>query len=645
MSLRSLDPRWADRAPTMRVLDPLGVESTEASLQDRLLRPVLSIAITQRLRYLSYWAWVTANLDEHDADERALFEKVLLVASTGHECPSAGTGTNGIMGGTDDLEDQLADPAVDDIDISAEAMQIAGSDTARFDSYYSGVLYRLLLFENEWTLTPLGEALANAYEVAVPVTFEAVEQAVKQETVPRKLLDQMMAGGCLCQLSSKEQELLTQAYWYLVTPTDHFDELAFGREPGPDLLTLREYLESPADSAEGHDAIIEATIAGASEVDDAEYSEDLDLFFTTGRDAFVRSSLVLLLSIGDWVNRRHTPTPAFEALADAREAWRLLVHAEFASYALQSLFIAILEAIKQLEPIAPEQLLQQLFTTGKFDQAAGDALAGLSLTERSADDRTTLTGVRDAVYFGEAPTAPLQTTVPGEAAPIDTTWGGVCARLQDTDSETDPFTFSGHSERAYQRLLDATLSEPRSLEKSQRVAAYSAIQLARLTTRYTQYYSTDTMAPFTNWFQTAQDEPSAATCWRLSSAHEEQAQIEIDPEDTGAASPFALTAASLTRHWVLDHYFQRLYGKIKDGNGKSPQLLQVEQDGRLTFDHGINDGNVYNGGVPNAPTLKFDRLGDICYELGLIEDNDLYDMQVTDRGRQFTAAFTSEEDT
>jgi hypothetical protein len=120
----------------MRVLDPLGTESTEGSLQDRLLRPVLSIAITQRLRYLSYWAWVTDHLDSHDAADRALYEKVLLVASTHHDCPSTGTGTNGIMGDTDELEAQLADSTVNEIEISPTAFTIAGDDNARFDSYY-----------------------------------------------------------------------------------------------------------------------------------------------------------------------------------------------------------------------------------------------------------------------------------------------------------------------------------------------------------------------------------------------------------------------------------------------------------------------------------------------------------------------------
>ena len=102
-----LDPVWTDRAPTMRILDPLGVESIEGSLQDRLLRPVLSIAITQRLRYLSYWAWITAHVEKHTSEQRALYEKALLAASTAHDCPDEGTGTSGIMGGTDALEAEL----------------------------------------------------------------------------------------------------------------------------------------------------------------------------------------------------------------------------------------------------------------------------------------------------------------------------------------------------------------------------------------------------------------------------------------------------------------------------------------------------------------------------------------------------------
>ena len=226
--------------------------------------------------------------------------------------------------------------------------------------------------------------------------------------------------------------------------------------------------------------------------------------------------------------------------------------------------------------------------------------------------------------------------------PVDGTWLDVGDRLQRTDPDDDPFVLSGHSERAYQVLIHDTLSEPRSIAKSRRVAAYSAIALARITARYPQYFGTDAVAPFVDWFLTAQEDPSAATCWQLSDAYEDSTAVtDHHLSNDWPASSFALTTAGFTRRWILDHYFERLYEKIKDGNGKSPQLLHIDADGQLTYDHEITDGGVYNGGYPNAPTMKFDRLGDIFYELGLTKGNSLKEMQVTDRGRQLVDAFTT----
>lgn len=636
-----LDPVWTDRAPTMRILDPLGVESNEGSLQDRLLRPVLSIAITQRLRYLSYWAWVTANTESHTSAERALYEKPLLVASLAHDCPDDGTGTSGIMGEPEGLLDKLEDPATDTIDISPEAFTITSSDVARFDAYYKGILYRLLLFEDEWTLTPLGERLAAAYDDAAAVDFEAVKEAVETEQLPATVIDTLADGGCLCQLSSAEQELLTNAYWFLVSPTDHYDELAFDREPGPELLELQPYLDTTPDEADST-AVIEATLAGTDETTDADYSEDLDLLFASGRDAFVRSSLVLLLALGDWVTRRPTPTPTFDGLADAREVWRLLIHSEYTSHAIQALFISLQAAVRIEEPIAPEELLTTIFGHETFDQAAGQALAGLELTEQD-DDRDVLDGIRDAIYFGEAPTGPLTATPVETAEPITGTWADVTGQLREADPDDDPFALTGHSERAYRTLLETTLAEAPSLETCRRVAAYSTVQLARIASRYNQYFGTEAQAPFVDWFRTAHQNPGPITCWELQDAHpatpaHEHTQAPADPGDW-LGSQFSLTMAAFTRQWTLTHYFERLYEKIKDGDGKSPQFLQLDTDGRLTFDYGANGGDVYNEGTPNHPTLKFDRLGDIWYELGLIDDNNLGTMTVTDRGRELVAAF------
>jgi hypothetical protein len=628
----------------MRVLDPLGAESTEGSLQNRLFPPVLSIAITQRLRYLSYWAWVTSYLEKHTDEERALYEKVLLVASINHDCPDSPIASSGVMSSSS-LEAQLSDRNAGGIDISAEAFTIAGQDVARFDNYYKGILYRLLLFEDEWTLTPLGEQLAEAYDAAVDFSFDEVNVAVEHERLPMNLVERATSSGCLCQLTDSEREILTRAYFYLVEPTSHYEELAFGRDPGPDILSLQEYIGNSASPDTESEAAVEATLAEVESVGDEAYNEDLDLFFESGRDAFARGSLVLLIKTGDWVQRRRTPEPQFDVLADTREAWRLLAHVEYASFALQSLFVTLMEAVRTLEPVTPDRLMATIFADPEFDEAVGRALAGVELSEREDGSRSVLTGVRDAVYFGEAPERPLDVSVAEDASPFSGTWADACADLQSADPTDDPFVLSEYSERAYRELISKTLSEPASLTKCRRVAAYSTVQLARLSSRYSQYFNDDEVAPFVDWLRTAHEDPNVMTCWRLNAEHERSLDfLDYGPRDNWETSAFSLTAARFARQWILDHYFERLFDKIENANGRSPHLLHVDSDGRLTFDHEINGGRVYNGGYPNAPTLKFARLGDILYELDLINDTDLDEMRVTDRGRQLVTVFTGGED-
>jgi len=634
-----LDPQWTDRSETMRVLDPLGTESTESTLQSRMFHPILSMAVTQRLRYLSFWCWVTANLDGEAPSDRALYEKVVLLGSDPHDCPQEGPGTNGTLNPPDELVAALADDSVDDVPIDAGTVSIGSDDTARFDSYYSGVFYNLLLLENDRTVTPLGKTLADAYDEAVCFEFERVQAAVAAESIPRPLIEDIRTTGCFCQISTQEREILRNAYWYLVSPTAEYGSLQFDQEPGPNQLNLREFLRT--DSKQLETASIEAELLGISAADVETGSEDLEQFFKEGRHQFVRSSLTLLLAIGEWVDRRPTTSPPFDQLTDAREVWRLLVHAEYASYGIQALFLALQAVIRELEPIVPSRALSTLFEHDEFDAIAGRALNGLDLTVDPDVDRSTLDGVRDAVYYGKAPAGTLETTLPDGPSLRDTSWASVTSRLvaaDDQTSEQSCFSLTGHSERAYQQRLQSALTDASTVAEYREAASLAAVLLARISTRRDQYFGTEPLEPFLAWFTTAHSHPGPRTCWDIADDGELLAPLASDRADW-EASPFAYTTAAFTKRWTLTEYFDRLFGKIGDSNGRSPQLLHLDTDGTLTFDYSVNDGDLYNHGMPNAPTIKWDRIGDIGYELDLLETNRVSSLSLTDSGRAFVASF------
>ncbi|USZ77214.1 hypothetical protein NGM07_07750 [Halorussus vallis] len=535
---------------------------------------------------------------------------------------------------SDELQTTLNDSTVDRISIEPADLTIAGADRARFDQYYKGILYRLHLFENEWTVTPLGEQLAEAFDDAIDVEFDEVRAAVENDEVEMELIHRFASGGCLCQLSNREQELLTRSYFYLVTRTGHYDELQFDLDPQPDLLDLRPFLTSDVREERSLETTIEATLVGTEFVEDADFSEDLGRFFETGRDFYVRCSLVMLLALGEWVTTRPTTQPMFGELADIREIWRLLVHAEHTSHAFQAMFIGLLEAVREEEPIQPEPLLEMLIGHEEFDDTIERGLSGLTVTE-GEKERSRLTQIRDTIYFGMAYSGNITVEIDNDVGSFTGTWRDVADRLQANELDGDPFQLTNQSERAYRQVLNQTLRESPSLSKSRRVMAYGALQLARLSTRYVQYFAKDELAPFVEWFRTANTHPGPLTIWRLL---DDDVSLQLIPRATQKVgsidgTAFGTTVAELTERWLVEHYFERLYEKMGESNGKSPQLLSMDVDRSLSFEQ------QYNNGRPNAPTLKFERLGDIFYELGLTEGADLSGIQLTPRGRKLIRAF------
>lgn len=633
----SLSPVWTERSPTMRILDPINAESTQSTLQSRLFYPVLSIAITQRLRYLSYWCWVLDHVEEIEHD-RALYEKVVLLGSDPHDCPGEGTSDNGTLNPDSGLRQQLADPDVASIPIDSDHVTIGGNDRSRFSSYYSGILYNLLLLENDQTVTPLGRRLAHAYDQAVEFSFEDVQEAVSEESLPRQLIEEIRSSGCFCQVTSKERRILCQAYWYRISPTSEYEDLAFDQSNDPDSLELTKFLKTNTTQLEQEAK--EAELMGHGEADYEASSEDLKQFFAEGRPNFVRASLTLLLSTADWTVSQSPNRSPFTNLSDAREVWRLLVHAEYASFAIQSLFIAIQGVVRELGPITPGELLSIIFDSPEFDATANRAISGVETDTENGTDRSTIDRVRDVVYFGEAPSGEFTTAIPEktpDSSPLGT-WEEVQSDLKATDSseKNGPFELSGTSERAYQNILVTELRSAATVSDYRRVAALASVLSARVGTRYDQYFGSEEMEPFLAWFNSAHEHPGPRSCWDVRSQ-----DLQASPtSEAWDGSAFSQTAAAFAKQWALDNYFEKLFQKIGDSNGRSPQMLHVDTNGELSFDYAANDGALYNGGVPNAPTLKWDRMGDIFYELGLATTNDLHSLEVTELGRDLIAKVT-----
>jgi hypothetical protein len=171
-------------------------------------------------------------------------------------------------------------------------------------------------------------------------------------------------------------------------------------------------------------------------------------------------------------------------------------------------------------------------------------------------------------------------------------------------------------------LVNQRTDEPASLAKSARLIGYATLLLVTLQARYSQEYAGDAFTPYQRWFQQTQRYPSAKLLWTE--------RFDSEQPLPNAATEF------ITRH-IVEQYFSRLYEKIADQPGKSPQVMSRDADDILSFER------RYNGGKPNLPTLKYDRLGDIFFELDWITTDSLHEFESTPRAEAVLAQLVNFE--
>ena len=599
-------PTWTEKPKKMRIIDPLGTERTINRLLSRLLFPVLSNAITYRLRYLSYWTWVTKNVDAHTKADRALYEKVYLFANVAHDCSGDGTEGKGIVNASRKIKhettiSELYQSEFAGIDISPAHFTLTNGQSG-FDQYYKGVLYNLLLFENEQTLTPLGQALAQAFDAALGVEFTAVQEAVDQEYVTTDLVEQLGTDGCLCQLSSREQELLAKAHLGATTRETSWNELNFIDNLEALELSLVGYLAQEQQE-------MAAELLDEDDVDDEAGADielsDLEIYIGSGQDAFTRASFLLLLLVSDWVESTPAETPPFDELSDARRLWQFVICSEYFSDALETLLIATYQALRATGPATGNVIIQELVEHPAFESALTTALTGIkTATEPDSPDR--LRQTKHAIYYGTACEGTPRLDIEEDPAatgheidPDTESW----AEIRDRITSPGPdFVLDETSEWGIRVLIGDALQSSPSLATSARLFAYSGLLLAQIQARYHQLFGADDLLPHRQWFLETQQKPSPQLVWAL-------------PYDE--AQSFRTVVGDIAHEQVLQRYQKRLYNKIGDQLGKSPQLLSVDADGTLSYERSFNRDH------PNRPTLKYDRTADILYELGWIDTDDL----------------------
>jgi hypothetical protein len=305
----------------------VGVTTTRnRRLFNDLLYPLLSDAITYRLRYISFWAWVLNNTNGPDRETRASYEKVFFLSNLAHECPDDGHSSNGIVGAGRRVNGQSLweryDPAVDVFDLTADDFQLTNTDSSGFDTYYQSLMQRLWLLHGRMELTPCGERVAAEFDENVNPSFDELRDVVQSGTVSQEFLQRFASGGCCCELrnASDECELLTKALLANFERTDDPSRLSFRQPIGQETLSINEWYPRHLQQTDEDGLNLESLF----DSDDSE--TDLMEYFNGRFGARGGATLLLFLATADRVQ-----TPAVETgwdiepLEDIRRAWEFLV--------------------------------------------------------------------------------------------------------------------------------------------------------------------------------------------------------------------------------------------------------------------------------------------------------------------------------
>ncbi|WP_128478905.1 hypothetical protein [Halorussus pelagicus] len=614
-------PVWTEKPQRVSRQNPVGVTTTRnRPLLNDLLYPFFSDAITYRLRYLSFWAWCLDNLDAPSKTTRAQFEKIFFLANIAHDCPDDGHSTNGIVGAERKIDDEyLADkytPDTSTFDLTENEFELTSSAGSGFDTYYHSLLQRLWLIDGKFTLTPLGQQLAEAFDDAVQTEFDELHTAVETGQVSQELIQRFATDGCCCllQAADSERELLTGAVLSCITRTDTPHELAFKPVDGPDELSLETWY--PRDLATNDGTTIDIESLFDSEEDETNLGE----YVHNRLGDRGRASVLLFLGTAARVQKPPAATEwDMPTLSDIRRAWQLFVYTHYFVVACEGLLKAWLHGLRAWELISTSRLLDRVFNADDYIRTirsvAADDVA-VTVDESNPDQ---LWRVLDAVYYGNwyKGSIELEHQLPSDFDQADgdeLTWGTLRTSLPAECSDTG-FGVGSASARVLHDLLQSNQSGLTDAERAHRLAGYATVLLTRLHQRGQTYAEDEAFDPYRTWFNHIESSPSPSYLWR---------------QDPGldASSPVASFMKTFTKNRIVAKHHRITQRKIRDHPSQTARHMTRRPDGQWEFK------SMYKTSHLEQSWLRIERLTDILYELDLTTSPNRDEFTPNDRGQR-----------
>lgn len=606
------DPEWTEKSPTGRILDPLHLEPVRKRLLTDLLYGIVSLAVTQRIRYFSYYLWCLNNKPDMTDEEIVLLEKIYLLANISHEHRTKPKPDyNGLPGATSRTNDgttQIRDLyAATDI-FSLDEFQIHKGDSCGYFDYFRGPLIRLLLIDNKDFLpTPLGEKIGEEFGKIVPIPFDMLLTAANDKKIDKKTIDTLGDALCYCKIKNNpmEQDLLRKSFFYLIKKGDEYKTLDYLANDTTG-EKLDHYLSPSADIIDYLEEELGQELG----------EKFLSLFNKGGFDIKMRRSLLLFLWLLQEYSTNHnkkqseqTPT----TLTDIQKMWKTFVYSEYMIFCVESFYYAILTTVKWNEGINEDILMTKILQHPLFNKTIKNLMSTETI---SLDKIDFLNYCYNRIYFDIEKTNKIQKI--NFTKDVSTIGDLRSVLSDDVLKEFDILSLPNEYLLKTFILKQRAKMQTDPLGKSAEIIAASLLLLFVLEQRYKRYFSLENFSKYWKWIATIEDD--------YFGPHELITQLTQTPDDI----PISDFLRQFIKKYVINRSVTVFYEE-KLQSGRVPLILSQDLDGSLyyTFNGSINDLSIQE-----KSTLKFQRLIDIFYGLGFSDSYEVLAPTFTEYGRK-----------
>lgn len=629
--LVTYDPQWTRKARLGRITDPLQLRTVRNRILTDLLFGILSILVTQRNRYYSFYSWCFDHLKDESPKKIVLLEKIFLLGNLSHEFSEADKDYRGLVGATRYTESgeriqNLYKPSAQEYSLASDHFKIHENDGCGFFQYYEGGMQRLLLLNNR-VPTPLGRALGKAFGNEVGMKFSLFEKACDNELVSRELIENFGEKASYRLLhdnkTSEEQALLRKIFFDLVDYSSlKYEDLKF--------VSLDE-IKSSFDLT--HYLMPSVDVLALLDIEEKLFETEryLRRYLEGGFGRKMRASLILFIHLIKRINDAIETKEGnifevytkreLEIFRDIKELWKLFVFHEYLMLTCEATLFGILKVLESEDRgLKTEPLLNRITTTQAFYNSIRSLLQGFKIGGRKGAIRDFQDIVLDALYYEETVLRIPELNVSSET--------GTQISLEDALNTIE--VINNHkllaldsiiNERFVSKFLLDTVETPTpdALFLASKLFACSSILLCLLKTRHNRYYTQNPYRKYWKWLSAVEGEYLGST-----------KIIEfLNQQDPKMDCGDLMKRFSI--RFVINQHNKALFERIS--GSRVPWFFSQDFDGTLHFQ------NLWTPGFQRI--TKFERMIDIFYDLGFTKELDYKSPKLSIEGRAWLDSFIS----